>query len=132
MRSVSSPTKLAFLAIGFAAGVFSGIAAAPLWKLSLMTFNQRTYGELTYLCDHAMREHMIAKQQVATDPGERAVAQLKASEIGLINCQDYDLMRKRLIRWGLSENDLSEMALLAIEERTASLQEVVRIHEIRY
>jgi len=53
-------------------------------------------------------------------------------EVGLISCQDYDLMRKRLMQWGLSENDLSEMALMAVEERAENLADVVRIHEIRY
>ena len=55
-----------------------------------------------------------------------------AMEIGLIACQDYDLMRKRLMQWGLNENDLSEMALVAIEDRAQNLADVVRIHEIRY
>jgi hypothetical protein len=79
-----------------------------------------------------MRDHLIAKQRLDQDPSKANVDGLRAMEIGLIACQDYDLLRKHLIRWGLSENDLSEMALVAIEDRAQNLADVVRIHEIRY
>ena len=116
----------------FVAGVATAIVAAPLWKLALMTSSQTVFSELTYQCDQAMRGHMIAKMAVSQKPSQASVRQVKAAEIELLACQDYDLMRKRLIRWGLSDNELSEMALNAIEARATNLHEVVRIHEIRY
>ncbi|MES0881802.1 TIGR03982 family His-Xaa-Ser system protein [Roseibium sp. SCP14] len=79
-----------------------------------------------------MRNHLLAKQRLAAIPTKANVMDLKSAEIGLIDCQDYDMMRKSLIRWGLTENELSEMALVAIEEKGEDLREVVRIHEIRY
>ena len=79
-----------------------------------------------------MRTHLLAKQKLSGEPSSENVAALESAEIGLIDCQDYDLMRKKLIRLGLSDNELSEMALRAIEERGQSLQEVIRVHEIRY
>lgn len=106
--------------------------AQPLWKLGVMRVNQTQFSDLTYKCDLAMRGHMIAKLDVGQRPSEQSVAELRAAEIELIACQDYDLMRKRLGRWGLSDNELSEMALVAIEDRASDLREVVRIHEIRY
>ena len=57
---------------------------------------------------------------------------LEAAEVALIDCQDYDLMRKRLLQWGLRENELALMGLQAIEEKSSSLQRVIEIHEIRY
>ena len=52
--------------------------------------------------------------------------------IGLIDCQDYDLLRKRLQLIGLDETALGYMALKAIEAKTTDLQNVIEIHEIRY
>lgn len=131
MRSRSWLSNLAFIAVFFA-GVVTAIVAMPLWQLAVMHLSQQRFGELTFACDQAMRGHMVAKMSVAKTPSEDTVRDLKAAEIHLIACQDYDLMRKRLIRWGLTDNELSEMALIAIEERATNLQEVVRVHEIRY
>ena len=131
MRSRSWLSSAGYL-IAFVAGITTAIVALPLWKLALIRMSQSSYGELTFVCDHAMRGHMIAKMSVAKTPSEDTVRELKAAEIQLIACQDYDLTRKRLIRWGLTDNELSEMALIAIEERATNLQEVVRVHEIRY
>lgn len=116
----------------FAVGVVAGIAATPLWKMVLMAFAQPSFATLTFKCDHAMREHLVAKQAVVHQPSAETVANVEAAEIALVDCHDYDLMRKQLIRWGLSENEVSEMSLKAVEERASTLPEVVRIHEIRY
>ena len=120
------------LTVGLVVGIGIGIAGAPLWRLALIEANRELFGRLTYLCDAAMRSHMIAGQAVAYAPSEATVGDLKAAEIALLDCQDYDLMRKRLIRWGLRDNELSEMSLYAIEERAERLQPVVQTHEIRY
>lgn len=131
MRSASVRTSL--LAGGmFAIGIITGIVAAPIWKIALMTYMQPSFASLTFKCDHAMREHLVAKQAVVETPSSQTVADVQAAEIALLDCQDYDLMRKRLKRWGLSENEVSEMSLIAIEERADSLPDVVRNHEIRY
>ena len=79
-----------------------------------------------------MREHLIAKQRLARAPSPGHVSMLEAAEIALIDCQDYDLMRKRLTQWGLRENELALMGLQAIEEKSSSLHRVIEIHEIRY
>jgi hypothetical protein len=104
----------------------------PLWKLAITRIAQADFSELTYQCDAAMRGHFIAKLGASQRPSTETVAELKAAEIELLACQDYDLFRKRLIRWGLTDNEVSEMALIAVEERARDLREVVRVHEIRY
>lgn len=131
MRLASWRASLSYAAV-FTAGLATTFVAAPLWKLALMRAAQASYSELTYQCDQAMRGHMIAKMSVSKAPSDGSVRQLRAAEIELLACQDYDLMRKRLIRWGLTDNEVSEMALVAIEARATNLQEVVRVHEIRY
>lgn len=118
--------------VAFSIGVVAGVAGAPIWKMILMAYAQPSFATLTFKCDHAMREHLVAKQAVVQEPSAKTVAHVEAAEIALLDCQDYDLMRKQLVRWGLSENELSEMSLKAVEERAGTLPDVVRIHEIRY
>lgn len=128
--------RLAFQPINFLSGVLVGALlsslAFPLWKLGVMRFEQERFGELTFRCDNSMRVHFIATQKLAEQPSNENVLSVKSAEIGLLDCQDYDLMRKRLIRWGLTDNELSEMSLIAIEDKSVDLKEVIKIHEIRY
>lgn len=131
MRSVSVRISIV-AAVMFAMGVTAGITAAPIWKMALMSYAQPSFATLTFKCDHAMREHLVAKQAVVHSPSTETVANVQSAEIALLDCQDYDLMRKWLMRWGLSENEVSEMSLKAVEERAGTLPDVVRIHEIRY
>ncbi|MHB0952503.1 MAG: TIGR03982 family His-Xaa-Ser system protein [Allorhizobium sp.] len=131
MRLRSLRTSL-FVTLGFVIGVGVGIVSQPIWKLVVIDFNQDQFSKMTFKCDHAMREHLIAKQAVVNGPSAETVRAVEAAEIGLIDCQDYDLMRKALGRWGLTENEISEMSLRAVEERAASLQDVIKVHEIRY
>ena len=129
MRWALSPTS--FLA-GLLVGALIAFFAMPIWKLGLIAVNQDEFGELTFSCDNSMRGHFLAKQRLVGSPSNANALSLKAAEIGLLACQDYDLMRKRLIRWGLSDNELSEMSLLAIEAKGQDLRDVISIHEIRY
>lgn len=132
MRVALPPGKAFVFALVFITGAAAGQLAPPVWKSVLAAAAEGRYQEATYRCDRAMRSHMIAKQRVFRAPGEDTVAELEAAEVALLDCQDYDLLRKRLIRWGLNENDLSLMALKAIEAKDQGLQRVIEIHEIRH
>lgn len=123
--------RLAFTAV-FVAGIAVGVLFKPLWKLTLIKVYQAEYGEMTRLCDQAMKTHFIAKQKLAFVPSEAGVRSLEAAEIGLIDCQDYDMMRKRLITFGLDENDLSAISLKSIEAQADALGKVIETHEIKY
>jgi BarA-like signal transduction histidine kinase len=125
-------SPLTSLSIGIIVGICMAFSAMPLWKFGLMQVGQNHFGDLTFKCDDAMRGHLMAKQKLVGTPSKANADALKSAEIGLLDCQDYDLMRKRLTRWGLTDNELSEMSLVAIEEKGADLRDVVRIHEIRY
>lgn len=131
MHSRSNRTKLAYIGI-FLTGIATGVLATPLWRYGVREAAQSQFARLTYACDSAMREQLIAKQQLALRPNKDNVKSLRASEIALVDCQDYDLLRKRLIWLGLTDNDLSLMGLNAIEARKDTLPKVVGIHEIRY
>jgi len=90
------------------------------------------YQELMFRCDHAMREHFIAKQLVLEKTDERSVRNLDAAEVGLVACHDYDRLRKRMLGWGVKEAKLATLGLDAIEARATDIRTFVRIHEIRY
>lgn len=113
-------------------GIALGWLALPLWREFIMSWNQKAYGQLVEQCDGAMRDHYQAKMRAAEAPSREAGLEVYSGEIGLIVCQDYDLYQKRLMQWGLSENELAQMRLKAIEARAGNLDEVVATHEIRF
>lgn len=90
------------------------------------------YKELMFQCDHVMREHFIAKQMVLASPSVETARNLDASEVGLTACHSYDKLRKTLLGWGVSENQLALLGLEAIESKAHEVREFVRSHEIRY
>ena len=118
-------------ALGLAFGVALGVVGAPLWRTVVMAVSAERYESLVYRCDSAMRTHYVERARTAQAPSEEAVDQLRAAEIALIDCQDYDIYQKNLVFWGLRENELALMRLRAIESGGGTLDEVVRFHEIR-
>ena len=78
-----------------------------------------------------MKEHYISKAKVIINPTIDNLDELKRSEIALIDCHTYDVLRKKMIFLGLSENDLSYLGLQAIESKSADISEIVDIHEIK-
>jgi hypothetical protein len=130
MRSASLRNSLFVLAL-VALGVLIGVLAAPLWRLALVALYQDQYGTLTYRCDAAMRAHYLAQAQAAAHPSIETADAQSAAALALIDCQDYDIMQKRLLALGLRENELGLMRLRAIEEDAEGLANVVDAHEIR-
>lgn len=131
MRSISLRTSLILVGV-FAAGVASGLVLTPTKRAVLSRVFQSAYSDYVYRCDSAMRGHLHAKMVIDQEPSPESVENLKAAEISLLACQDYDLFQKRLMRYGLNENDLSSMRLTAVEERGEDLLDVVAEHEFRY
>ena len=131
MSSVFGQNNLWKAAI-FASGVMFGFLATPIWKEAIIYLKQDTYGQLVFKCNSAMQSHLLAKHRVAATPSKDTVRILAATEVGLLACQEYDLERKQLIQFGLTENELAKMALNAIEANATNLREVVKTHEFRY
>lgn len=90
------------------------------------------YKSLMYECDHAMKEHYIAKRQVEIDVNEMALKNLEATRLGLMVCHDYDKLNKKLRGMGMDSDQMSALGLEAIEERNYDLNKFVEIHEFRY
>lgn len=132
MRSAFRPTNLLFFGFGVVFGVAIAFAGKPLYQAALKTLSREKFFVLTEACDEAMRVHLIAKNRVDLDPSEATVRQLRSAELGLLACQEYDLMRKQLISFGLDDNALSEMTLNFAEARGKDLRLVVETHEFRY
>lgn len=78
-----------------------------------------------------MRSHYLAKARTAADPNVKRVEALERAELALIDCQDYDVMQKKLQTWGLRENELGLMRLRSIEADKDGLKDVIDAHEIR-
>ncbi len=85
------------------------VAASHLWS--------DTYKELMFKCDHVMREHYIAKRAVELSPSAVTVRNLEATEVALLDCHEYDKLRKRMLVWGISEDFLALIGLEALEEK---------------
>ena len=131
MLSISRSTNILVAAV-FSLGVVAGILAQPTYRLALSALYQERYGTLVFKCDQAMREHFIAKARLEEVPDAERAALVLQSEVALLDCHDYDVLRKRLLQLGLTEIDLAAMGLAAIETRGSDIRETVRIHEIRY
>jgi len=122
--------------IGYILVLVIGIVIGTLWSLpyrsALRYVFSDDYAIHVYRCDNAMRDHFIAKSKANITSDKESVDNLLQAEVALVDCHDYDVFRKKLISYGLTENDLSIMGLAAIEEKGADIQRLVRIHEIRY
>ena len=79
-----------------------------------------------------MREHYVAKNALLENASESTLEDVSIAEIALLDCQTYDILRKKLISYGLNENDLSLISLQFIEKYSSDLIDVVEIHEINY
>lgn len=113
------------LVMGYGAAEYGAPAlASRLWA--------RDYKDLMFKCDQVMREHYIAKRLVEAQPGTGSVKNLESSELGLLDCHDYDRLRKRMLSWGVTSDRLSAIGLEALEEKKYELRDFVKIHEIRY
>ena len=117
-----------FFIIGF---IIGNIYPMP-YKIIIKSIYQTKYQKLMYKCDNAMRNQFISKARILTDSSKNSAKDLHAAEVALIDCHDYDVLRKKLMSLGLVSLDLSSMGLKAIEEEKYDLQKIVRIHEIRY
>ena len=90
----------------------------------------KTYSDKLYKCDNAMRDHYIAKAKLMYQADKTNLQDLESSELSLIDCHSYDKLRKKLIWFGLTDNELGMLGLKAIEQNKVDLSKIVEIHEI--
>jgi hypothetical protein len=116
----------------FLLGLFLGSFLEFPSRMLFKNIYQNEYATLMYRCDSSMKEHFLAKSTIQNKLSEENINNLMSTEVSLIDCHDYDVMRKKLLSLGLNSNDLSLMGLMAIEEKSKDVRDLVRIHEIRY
>ena len=110
-----------------------GLGYKFLFKpLMAETIYASEYKQLMFQCDNVMRDHMIAKNRVKHEKTAEAIHDLKAAELGLVSCHEYDKLRKVMLAWGLTAEELSYISLEAIEENANDLIQYVEIHEFKY
>tara|TARA_Y100001958_G_C21144649_1_gene482373 strand:- start:192 stop:572 length:381 start_codon:yes stop_codon:yes gene_type:complete len=124
--------RFSLVFVVFILGYYLGNSSDHIYRNALMHYHQDDYGTLMYKCDAVMKEHFIAKAKVAKSKNEDDINNLLSNEISLIDCHHYDVMRKELISKGLTDDDLSLMGLKVMEAKSIDLENLVRIHEIRY
>ena len=126
--------KISLVAVNVIAALAVIAVAAKLLLVPAIAkhWYRERYKDLVFQCDDVMRAHFIAKSQVSVAPSEEAIKNLRAAEVSLLACHDYDKLRKKLLTLGLSEADLGSLGLEAIEEKSKDVMEFVRTHEIRY
>lgn len=90
------------------------------------------YKKLVFACDNVMRDHLIAKNKVNVDKSEESIRQLHSAEVGLLTCDDYDKLRKKMMILGVNEESLAMIGIEVIEEKSNDVRNFVKTHEIRY
>ncbi len=110
-------------------GVAAKYVAVPM--IAKYVYKER-YKEVMFQCDEVMRNHFIAKNKVLTAPSANSIRELRAAEVSLLSCHDYDKLRKRLQTLGLSDAELASLGIEAIEEKAKDVRHFVETHEIRY
>jgi hypothetical protein len=110
-------------------GIAAKLVAVPI--IAKYAYKER-YKELVFQCDEVMRGHFIAKNKALNAPSDQSIKELRAAEVSLLSCHDYDKLRKRLQTLGLSEGDLGGLGIEAIEEKAKDVRHFVETHEIRY
>lgn len=127
MKRLLVAGNIAAIALVIAYGAYeygAPAVAARIWR--------EEYKTLMFRCDHVMREHFIAKRAVEAAPSDKTVKNLEAAELGLLDCHDYDKLRKRMLVWNVSADQLSQIGLETMEEKKYELRDFVKTHEIRY
>ena len=105
------------------------ISAGYLWKsLGLAHYSYYRYKsefmELTLKCAHAMDSNWYIEQLELPEVQ-------KSSEIQLLDCHDYDKLRKTMLSHGVNEYQLSHLGLVALEIHQKSAKEMSLHHKFR-
>lgn len=108
---------------------FIFISASYLWKnYGLPSYSYHRYKsefmELTLKCAHAMDSNWYIEQLESEDIQ-------KSSEIQLLDCHDYDKLRKIMLSQGVNEYKLSYLGLIALEIHQKPAREMSLHHKFR-
>lgn len=98
-----------------------------VWPWAYFEIKKRRFAELMIECDQAMHVHSdaSAKARMTENPDDLG---LKAAEVRLTVCHEYDILRKELLIQGVKEESLSLLGLRAMERRGVPLQDMIAPH----
>lgn len=86
--------------------------------------SKEMYMELTLKCAHAMDSNWYIEQGV-----DKRLQ--KSSELQLLDCHEYDKLRKHMLSSGISEHKLSELGLIALEIHQKPAEDLAKYHKFR-
>ncbi|WP_214423180.1 TIGR03982 family His-Xaa-Ser system protein [Pseudomonas congelans] len=86
------------------------------------------YKLLALDCDLAMHEEAALRGLVGNDPQTERLR--LSADVGMMVCHDYDLLRKKLLTQGVSEDQLSMLGLEVLEVEQITVQQMVDAHRM--
>ncbi len=112
------------IALGIIA-IFCFKYARP-WVAELLYAEE--YKRLTYECDNAMHDEVSLRSN--SNNSDIEIRLLKSADIGLLVCHDYDKLRKNLLIWGVSEDQLALYGLEVLENQLIPTSRMVEPHRM--
>ncbi len=91
------------------------------------SYYRAEYQRLTFACDMAMHEEAALRQQA--DSTNHQALHLSA-DVDMMICHDYDLLRKKLLGHGVSENHLAMLGLAVLEVEQVTVRQMVDAHRM--
>lgn len=86
------------------------------------------YKRLAFACDMAMHEEAALRQQ-SGDIAKSEALHLSA-DVGMMICHDYDKLRKQLLMYGMSEDQLAMLGLEVLEVEQITVRQMVDAHRM--
>ena len=86
------------------------------------------YKRLALECDLAMHEEAALRELIGNDPQTERLR--LSADVGMIFCHDYDMLRKKLLIQGLTEDRLAMLGLEVLEVEQITVQQMVDAHRM--
>ncbi len=92
------------------------------------TMFKTDYQRLAVACDNAMHEE--AALRASSKPSEQERIMALSAEVGLAVCHDYDKLRKRMLIWGMTDDELALFGLEALENEQIPVSRLAAPHKM--
>jgi len=86
------------------------------------------YKNLALECDYAMHDEVSAKT-FAGDEEVRHKMEI-SGDVGLAVCHEYDVLRKRMLGWGMDDFQLAQLGLEVLEIERIPVGRMVEPHKM--
>lgn len=106
--------------------VIVGMEYARPWLAGMLYAKE--YKQLAYECDHAMHEE--AALRLYSDNPEKAQLLRISADVGLVVCHEYDKLRKKMLIWGITDDQLALYGLEVLEIERIPVSRMVEPHRM--